>query len=43
MCGNKEIMEHIWNCKRLVKEGNQNEKYEKITNGNPAQQLRIFE
>ena len=43
ICGDKETMEHIWNCKLLNKEGNQNEKYEKIFNGNLEEQLNIFE
>ena len=43
ICGDKETMEHIWNCKLLNREGNQNEKYEKIFNGNLEQQLSTFE
>ena len=42
MCGDKETMEHIWNCKLLNKERNENKKYEIIFNGNLTEQTRIF-
>ena len=43
LCGQKETMEHIWNCELVNDEEYQKENYEQIFNGNLTQQIRIYE
>ena len=43
ICGQKETMEHVWNCKLVNDEAYQKENYEQIFNGNLTQQVRIYE
>ena len=43
LCGDKETMENIWQCKLLNTDRIENENYDKIFNGNLTQKISIFE